>query len=168
SPPKTCAPSRPRRPSRRPRSRTWLPVPTWFDLTDRWLQDEPNSRRPVPHLGDVHGEARAVWRLLAVLRVLLGEQRQGPLALRAVVEDPRAAAQADPPQPAPFLLVVVDEDRDLGPGPRVLDPAQRPRALRLAVDRGVERVAVEHEHDRDGRRPPVGIGRREPRHARGG
>src|SRR5262249_20273467 len=66
----------------------------------------------------------------------------------------------------PVLLVVVDEDGHVRPCARVLDPAQAPRPLRLLVDRGIERLAVEDEHDRDEMRPSVRVDRREPRHAR--
>src|ERR671934_2350969 len=84
------------------------------------------------------------------------------LALLAGVEHARAAAQPNPPQPLPVLLVVVDEDRHIRTGAGVLDPAERPRALRLAVDRRVQRLAVEREDDRHEMRPPVGIGGRQP------
>jgi probable F420-dependent oxidoreductase len=59
---------------------------------------------------------------------------------------------------------VVDEDRDLRASTRVLDPPERGRALRLAVDGRVERVAFDREHDRDEVRSPVGIRRRQPGH----
>jgi hypothetical protein len=61
---------------------------------------------------------------------------------------------------------MIDEDRDVGPGAGVLDPTQLRRTLRLEVDRGIERVAVEREHDRDEMRPAVGIRRGQPCNAR--
>ena len=54
------------------------------------------------------------------------QQRERALELLAGVEDAGAAAQADPPEAAPVLLVVVDEDRHVRPGAGVLDPAQPP------------------------------------------
>jgi hypothetical protein len=86
--------------------------------------------------------------------------------LVAVVEHACTAAHADPPQPPPILLVVVDQDRHVRAGARVLDSPQRPRALRLGVDGRVERVAVDGEHDRDEMRLPVRIGCRQPCDAR--
>ncbi len=46
-----------------------------------------SASRPLPHVGDVDSEHRALGRLIAILRVLLSEQRERPLALVALVED---------------------------------------------------------------------------------
>src|SRR5437016_6345071 len=109
-----------------------------------WLEcTRPSRGRPGAHLGDVDREHRAVGRDVAVLRVLRGEEGERALAFLAVVEHARAAAQPDPPEALPVLVVVVDEDGDVGPRAGVLDPPQRARALRLAVHCGVQRVAVE-------------------------
>jgi hypothetical protein len=86
--------------------------------------------------------------------------------LVAVVEHARAAAKADPPEAAPVLLVVIDEDCDVGPGAGVLDALQLRRTLWLAVNRCVKRVAIEREHDRDEVRPAVRIRRRQSGHSR--
>jgi probable F420-dependent oxidoreductase len=83
------------------------------------------------------------------------------LGLRAAVENTRVATEANPPEPRPVVLVVIDEDRDVGPPAGVLDPPQRARALRLRVDRRVERVAVEREHDRDEMRTAIVVDRGE-------
>ncbi len=85
--------------------------------------------------------------------------------LVSLVEHARSAAEPDPPEQAPVLLVVIDEDGDVGTRAGVLDPPQPLRALRLAVHGGVEGVALEGEDDRDQVRPPVGVGRRQPRDA---
>src|SRR5213593_2425306 len=140
-------------------SHTFVPVPgTGTSHTGTTLA----GRSPVADVRDIHREHRAVGRLVAVLRVLLLQQRERVLALLALVEHARAAAEADPPEPAPVLVVVVDEDRDVRSDARVLDPPQCPRALRLAVDGRVEGVAVESEHDWDEVRPSVRIDRRQP------
>src|SRR4029450_4330724 len=78
------------------------------------------STRPFAHLGHVHREHGAVGRFTAVLRVLVPQQHQRPLPLLALVEYPGAAAEADPPEAAPVLLIVVDDDRDVGTKARVL------------------------------------------------
>jgi hypothetical protein len=82
----------------------------------------------------------SVGRRGSALPVLLAQQPERARTLLAGVEDARAVAQTDPPQAAPVLVVGVDEDRHGGARPRVLDPPQPSRALRLAVDRGVQRV----------------------------
>jgi hypothetical protein len=61
---------------------------------------------------------------------------------------------------------VVDEDRDVRSRTGVLDSAQLGGSFPLAVDGGVERVAVQREDDRDEVRPSVRIGRRQPGNAR--
>ena len=86
--------------------------------------------------------------------------------LVALVENARAAAQADPPQAPPVLLVMVDEDRHVGTNAGVLDSAKHLRPFRLPVDGRVQRVALDREHDRDEVRPPVRIRCREPRNTR--
>jgi hypothetical protein len=49
------------------------------------------------------------------------QQRECAASLLAVIEHAGVTAEADPPEAAPVLLVVVDEDRDVGPGAGVLD-----------------------------------------------
>lgn len=80
----------------------------------------------------------------------------------AIVEDTRVAAQSNPPEPTPVVLVVVDEDCHVRARTGVLDPPELRRPFRLAVDGGVDRVAVECEDDRDEVRPPVRVGCRQP------
>ena len=89
-------------------------------------------------------------RVLAVLRVLRGEQLEawGSSTIRA------RAAQPHPPEPRPVLVVVVDQHLDARIGLDVAQPLQAPGPLRLLVDRRVQRVALDHEADRDDVRPP--------------
>jgi len=110
----------------------------------------------------IDGEYRAVRWLGAILLVLRRQQLERVRTLVAAVENACAAAHTNPPELPPVLLVVVDEDRHVGTCARVLDPAKRARSLRLLVDRRVERVALDYEHDRDEMRPPVGIRCRQP------
>jgi probable F420-dependent oxidoreductase len=88
--------------------------------------------------------------------------------LVAAVQDPCSTAETDPPQPAPVLLVVVDEYRDVRVAARVLDPEEGPGALRLLVDSRVEGVAFESEHDRNEVWPAVRAHRRQAGDARPG
>jgi antitoxin SocA-like protein len=124
------------------------------------------STRPFAHVGHVHCKDGTVGRFAAVLRVLLSQQHERALSLLALVEYAGAAAEADPPEAAPVFFVVVDKDRDVWPGAGVFDAPQLGRALRLAVDRGIERVAVEREHDRNQVRTAVWVRRRQPRDSR--
>ena len=86
--------------------------------------------------------------------------------LLAAVEHACVAAEPHPPEPGPVVVVVVDEDRHLRPAAGVLDPAQRPRPLRLRVNGRVERVADEREHNWDKVWAPVGVDGRKPGDAR--
>jgi Luciferase-like monooxygenase len=79
--------------------------------------------------------------------------------LLAAVEHTRAAAEANPPEAFPVLLVVVDEDGNTRVETRVLDPPKRSRPLRLRVHRRVERVALHREDDGNEMRPTVGVDR---------
>lgn len=77
--------------------------------------------------------------------------------LVATVEHAGASAQPHPPKARPILVVAVDEHRHVWSAARVLDPLQRPCALRLGVDGGVEGVPDEHEDNRDEVRSPVRV-----------
>ena len=84
------------------------------------------------------------------------------------VEHAPAAVGAHPPQRAPLVGVVVDEQRDQWVLSHVGEPAQAARDLRLdVVDGAVDRVAVHREADRDEVRAPTRIRGRQPRHSRG-
>ena len=123
---------------------------------------------PAAPLLDVDREHRRRGRRVAVLLVPLDEQLESAGGLLAVVEDATTTAEPHPPEPAPVLVVAIDEDRDLGPHAGVLDPAERPGAFRLRVDGGVEGVTREREDDRDEMRPAVRVGGREVRDSRSG
>jgi probable F420-dependent oxidoreductase len=124
--------------------------------------------RPPDPLVDVdreHGSGRGHG---PVLLVLLAQQRYGAVGLVAVVEDARSAADTDPPQPPPILVVAIDEDGDMRVRSGVLDAAKGARALPLRVDGRVEGLAVEREHDRNEMWPSVGIDGGESRDPRVG
>ena len=84
------------------------------------------------------------------------------LPLLALIKYAGAAAEADPPEAAPVFFVMIDEDGDLGPCAGVFDSPQLGRPLRFAVDRGIERVAIECEHDRDQVRTAIWVRGRQP------
>ena len=93
--------------------------------------------------------ARTGIRPLApVLLVAVGQEAKRQLCFLTGVQDARPALEPHPPQPAPVGLVVVGQHRDVGAAAGVLDAPQPARALRLAVDRGVERLVVDDEDDR--------------------
>ena len=81
----------------------------------------------------------------------------------------RLAVGADPPELAPVLFVVIDEQGDVRVLADVADAAEVRRGLGLVVDRDVDPVVfVDCERDRDQVRAAAAVGRREPRHARVG
>jgi PA domain len=122
------------------------------------------SARPLAYLGHVDCQHGTVWRLTAVLGVLPLQQHERTFALFALVEHAGATTEAHPPEAAPILFIVVNEDRDVGTSTGVLDPPQPHRALRFAIDGRIEGVALDHEHNRHEMRPSVGVRRCQSRH----
>ncbi len=90
------------------------------------------------------------------------------LGFLAAAEDACAPSETRPPEVRPVVVVVIDEHGYLGPRTRVLDAPQHAGALRLLVNRRVERVTGECEDDRDEMWPPVVIGGGETRDPRVG
>jgi Luciferase-like monooxygenase len=133
--------------------RNWLRPP--LRRSPRGARRSRFLTAPFAYIRDVDREHGAVGRFDAVLRVLLLQQSEGAIALLSVVEYARVAAATDPLEVTPVILLVVDEDGDVGSSARVLDSPQLGRALRLAVDCRIERVALECEDDRDDVRPAV-------------
>src|SRR5690606_19315714 len=86
-----------------------------------------SGRRPPPPPGvDGDGEHGARGPLLAVLAVARREGVERGVALGGVVDLAGPAPQADPPQQVPaIVVVVVDDERHVGVGGHVAQPAQR-------------------------------------------
>src|SRR5439155_22140372 len=71
------------------------------------------ERPPSPSLdANHHGRADGLGPRRAVLLVLRPQQLEGAIARRAGLLDAGLAVGADPPQPLPVLVVLVDEERD--------------------------------------------------------
>src|SRR5262249_4862967 len=100
------------------------PAPGRATLTSGAAKSAP--ARPLAHIGYVNRQHRNVGRLGRVLRVLRHQKLEGALSLLALVEQAGAPAEADPPEAAQVFLVVIDEDRDVRTGSRVLNPLERP------------------------------------------
>ena len=122
---------------------------------------------PAAPLENVYCKHRSAWGLASVPFVLLDEQPESPLGLLARIEHPRASPKAHPPELAPVIFVVVDEDGHVRSLAGVRDAAKFERALRFRVDGRVKRLAIEDEDDRHEVRAPVRVGRREPGYLRG-
>lgn len=80
-----------------------------------------------------------------------------------VLHHPGPASQAQPREPRPVVVVVVDQHLDTRVALNIAKPRQVPRRLRFVVDSRVELIAVQREADRDEPRRAVGPDRREPR-----
>src|SRR5438132_1539547 len=123
----------------------------------------PSSDTSGPPAGshqDRHQDEGTGGRIGAVLRVLRLQELERTSVL---LDDSRPPVEPHPPQARPVLVPVVDQHLDRGVRLDVREPLEPARRLGLRVDRGVERVAVEREADRDdvwaavppyGREPP--------------
>src|SRR5215471_9779528 len=106
------------------------------------------ARYPLDAKGD---DREAVELHVAVLWIARAEQRLGPVVLGALGEDLGRAAQHDPAEPGPLLVIAIANKS----GDRVFDDVfealERPRvALRLLIDRDVERALADdkaHRHE---------------------
>src|SRR4029450_13648928 len=116
--------------------------------------------------GDLDHHCGTHGYLLPVLLVLGGQQSQGPFTRVPVVLDAARPVEAHPPQPRPVLLVVVDQQRGDPGGAQVLEPDQVEGRLRLVVDGGVDRVALEDEAAGDDGGGPARCDRGQPAHPR--
>ena len=128
-------------------------------------------RPALPPIGGDHHH-RSGRRVGAVLPVLRLQRGNGALAFfvirtgRGRVEHPRRTVDAYPPELAPVVCVVVDEQRDRSSGPDVREALERERRLGLAVDRRVDGVADEREATRHQMWTSVGPDRRQSGHPR--
>src|SRR6185503_9737095 len=65
------------------------------------------------------------------------------------IDDARLPVEPHPPQPAPFLFVVIDEHRYRRVGGDVSQSLEVPGPFRFCVDREIQVVTLEGEADRD-------------------
>ena len=99
-------------------------------LRSRLASKPTHATLPVVEVDRDRGISRGLG---AVLRVLVGEQRESTFALLAGLEHATAAAEAHPPQARPVLLVVVDQNGDVRIGADVVEALQPRRALRRST-----------------------------------
>src|SRR6266513_6302181 len=124
-----------------------------------WHPGGPPLRwRPTSHVLDADRHHRTSRSRARVLLVLAGEQVDGALRVRVVIEDVRDTVDADPPQPRPVVFVVVDEDTYTRIPRDVAQALEVAASLGFVVDGEVEVIVIVRKSDGDDVRPALRVG----------
>src|SRR5207245_227128 len=84
------------------------------------LDRDPSNRgcrgrlsRPARPMAQIDRDDGPRWKLPAILRILRGEQVEGAVPLRPLVQGPGRSGRPDPPEHRPFLLVAICVELDM-------------------------------------------------------